>query len=77
MKRIDELRGRHTNSMPFFAASFLRTSVSSRGTSGTTSPGKKCTMKGIIALYKTLGFTKETRGVQEGKVGKGLSKGIK
>lgn len=48
------MRGRHTNSIPCFEASLLRISVSSRGTSGTTSPANKCTMKNLIkSYYKT------------------------
>lgn len=45
------MRGRHTNSIPCFEASLLKISVSSRGTSGTTSPANKCTMKNLIKSY--------------------------
>jgi hypothetical protein len=50
-KEYMRLRGRHTNSIPYFFASFLRISVSSRGTSGTTSPASKCTMAGFYTTH--------------------------
>lgn len=51
--KIEEnFKGKQTSSIPFFLASALKTSVSSRGTSGTTSPACIWERKSIILTTK-------------------------